>query len=129
MLDASSRILAGSFIMLAVAFAIHPDPLSIEFYGTRYDFTGAQLRFAVMAGIGMIIFPFSAAAITSILGHKRASVSVALAGFTTMIISGIVVYVIILQELAKIPFNLAVLFAIPLVVSVSVGLIAYFRKV
>ena len=122
-------MLAGAFILLAVVFAVKPDPISIEFLGTKYDFDGTQIRFAVMAGVGMIIYPFAFAAITSISGHKRVSASFAISGFTTMIASGIIVYAIILQELARIPFSFAVLFAIPLVVSAIVGLIAYFRKV
>lgn len=128
-LDPSSRMLAGAFILLAVVFAVQPDSISINFLGTKYDFDGTQIRYAVMAGIGMIIYPFSFAAVASILGHKRVSAIFALFGFTTMITSGIVVYVIILQEIAKIPLTLAALFAIPLMVSAAVGLIAYFRRV
>jgi len=44
------------------------------------------------------------------------------------ITSGIVVYIIILDDLAKFPFGLAALFSIPLVISTAVGIFVYLRK-
>ncbi len=61
-------------------------------------------------------------------GHERISTALSTFGFVTMITSGIIVYIIILDELTKFPFGLAALFSIPLVISTAVGIFVYLRK-